>query len=69
LAAARFVTVAIVAWLILLAYLRVRMLMRPINYLELEIGGYDQQHLGNMRERFMKELRLDLPMKPPGFIH
>jgi len=69
LAAARFLTVAIVARLIPLAYLRVRMFMRPTNYLEPEIGRYDKRHLGNMRERFMKELRLELPMKRPGFIH
>jgi len=28
---------------------------------------YDDAWLGNMRERFMKELRLDVPMKRPGF--
>ncbi|MFN7993104.1 MAG: carbon-nitrogen hydrolase family protein [Bryobacteraceae bacterium] len=28
---------------------------------------YDDPWLGNMRERFMKELRLDVPMKRPGF--
>ena len=27
---------------------------------------YDDRWLGNMRERFMKELRLDVPMKPAG---
>ncbi len=28
---------------------------------------YDDEWLGNMRERFMKELRLDVPMKRTGF--
>jgi predicted amidohydrolase len=28
---------------------------------------YDDAWLGNMHERFMKELRLDVPMKRPGF--
>lgn len=28
---------------------------------------YDDEWLGNMRERFMKELRLDVAMKRPGF--
>jgi hypothetical protein len=28
---------------------------------------YDDALLGNMRERFTKELRLDVPMKRPGF--
>ena len=27
---------------------------------------YDEKHLGNMRERLMKELRLDVQMKRPG---
>jgi predicted amidohydrolase len=29
---------------------------------------YNWNYLGNMRERFMKELRLDVPMKRPGFV-
>lgn len=28
---------------------------------------YDEKWLGNMRERFMKELRLDVQMERPGF--
>jgi predicted amidohydrolase len=28
---------------------------------------YDEKRLGNMRERFMKELRLDVKMERPGF--
>ena len=28
---------------------------------------YDERHLGNMRERFMKELRLDVPIRHAGY--
>jgi hypothetical protein len=28
---------------------------------------YEDKWLGEMRERFMKELRLDIPVRRPGF--
>jgi hypothetical protein len=29
---------------------------------------YDQPGLGNVRERMMREMRVDVPVKRPGFV-